>query len=149
MATVFVGENVADLRDVLSRLLHRAGHQVRMATNADDTLSQALAAPPDLLVINPALPSTGNQDGLDGLQVCRLLRANPGTTQLPIMMLSVRQYPAEIAAAREAGADDYLGKPFDNTQLLTRLEALLIHRTPGRPEAGAGRPDTGRDTTAR
>ena len=45
MATVFVGENVADLRDALSRLLHRAGHQVHTATNADDTLSQALAAP--------------------------------------------------------------------------------------------------------
>ena len=122
MATILVGEDIPDLRDVLTWLLRRAGHQVTTAGTADDTLTAARPTPVDLLLINPALPGA---DGLDGLQVCRRLRADPATTHLPIMMLSVRQYPAEIAAARAAGADDYLGKPFDNTDLLDRVTTLL------------------------
>ena len=102
MATILVGENVPDLREVLTRLLHRNGHHVTTAGTADDTLTTAQATPFDLLLMNPALPGT---DGLDGLQVCRRLRADPATAHLPIMMLSVRQYPAEVAAARAAGAE--------------------------------------------
>ena len=126
MATILVGENVPDLREVLTRLLHRNGHHVTTAGTADDTLTTAQATPFDLLLMNPALPGT---DGLDGLQVCRRLRADPATAHLPIMMLSVRQYPAEVGAARAAGADDYLGKPFDNNDLLTRV-ATLLKQTP-------------------
>ena len=127
MAIILVGENIPDLRDVLTWLLHRDGHHVTTAGTADDTLTAARATPVDLLLMNPALPGA---DGLDGLQVCRRLRADPATTHLPIMMLSVRQYPAEIAAARTAGADDYLGKPFDNNDLLTRVTALLHPTAP-------------------
>ena len=136
MAMILVGENIADLRDVLTRLLHRTGHHVTTAGTADDTLATARAAPFDLLLVNPALPGT---DGLDGLQVCRRLRTDQATAHLPIMMLSVRQYPAEVAAARAAGADDYLGKPFDNTDLLTRVATLLEQTPAERPVSRSGR----------
>ena len=136
MATILVAENVPDLREVLTRLLHRNGHHVTTAGTADDTLTTAQATPFDLLLMNPALPGT---DGLDGLQVCRRLRADPATAHLPIMMLSVRQYPAEVAAAHAAGADDYLGKPFDNPDLLTRVATLLKQTPAARPGNRSGR----------
>ncbi|GIF17183.1 response regulator transcription factor [Actinoplanes teichomyceticus] len=122
MATILVGENIPDIRDLLTQLLRRAGHHVQTMGTADDTLTAALAAPFDLLLMNPALPGS---DSLDGLQVCRRLRTDTTTAHLPILMLSVRQYPAEIAAAHAAGADDYLGKPFDNTELINRVTTLL------------------------
>jgi DNA-binding response OmpR family regulator len=76
------------------------------------------ATRPDLTVTNLSLP------GFDGVQVCRLLRAAPGTGHIPVLMLSVHQHPDD-AAARAAGADDHLGKPFANRDLLDRAEALL------------------------
>jgi DNA-binding response OmpR family regulator len=128
VATILVGENVADLRDLVTWLLRRAGHHVTTARTADDTLPAALSTPFDLLLMNPALPG---RDGLDGLEVCRRLRAEATTAHLPILMLSVRQYPAEVAAAHAAGADDYLGKPFDNTDLINRVTTLLARPDPG------------------
>ena len=122
MATILVGENVADLRQLLTVLLRRAGHHVHTTATADGTLTAAQATPFDLLLMNPALPGS---DSLDGLQVCRRLRADTDTAHLPILMLSVQQYPAEIAAAHAAGADAYLGKPFDNTDLINHVTTLL------------------------
>jgi DNA-binding response OmpR family regulator len=119
MATILVSESEADIRDVMTRLFRRAGHHVHTTVNGRDTLTHALATPPDLLVMNPALP------GLDGLQVCGCLRADCRTRRLPILMLSVHQYPAERAAARDAGADDYLGKPFETAELIARADRLL------------------------
>jgi len=119
MATVLIGENVPDLGFALKLIFNRAGHDVRATVTGDDTLTSAQREPPDLIVMNPSLP------GFDGLQVCRLLRGDPRTSQVPILMLSVHQHADDAAAARAAGADDFLGKPFDNRDLLTRAEALL------------------------
>ena len=124
MADILVAENVPDIQDVVRRLLRRADHAVRVTGSGSDTLEQTLHRPPDLLVMNPALP------GLDGLEVCRRLRADHRTEELPILILSVHQYPAERDAARAAGADDYLGKPFEPADLLDRVRILLA-RDPG------------------
>ena len=123
MATVLIGENVPDIRDMLTRLFDRAGHQVRTCVDGDAVLCGALNVPPDLVVMNPSLP------GISGLDVCRRLRADPRTTRLPIMMISVRQYPADLTAARTAGADDYVGKPFDHVDLMSRAESLLARHS--------------------
>ncbi|MEV4279653.1 response regulator [Actinoplanes xinjiangensis] len=124
MANILIGENVPDIQDVLVRILRRDGHELRVTDNGDDILNHALGEPPDLLVMNPTLP------GLDGLEVCRRLRSTPHTQALPILMLSVRQYPAEKNAAYQAGADDYLGKPFHPHDLLTRAYTLLTRNHP-------------------
>jgi DNA-binding response OmpR family regulator len=116
---ILIAENVPDIRDALTRLCRRAGHDVRATDNGQDTLDQSFDRPPDLLLMNPALP------GLDGLEVCRRIRHDPRTANLPILLLSVHQYPAEEAAARQAGADDYLGKPFQPAELMTRVQALI------------------------
>ncbi|WIM92673.1 response regulator [Actinoplanes oblitus] len=123
MPTILIGENVPDIADVLKRLFTRAGYQTRVAGTGDLTLASALADLPDLVVMNPSLP------GINGLDICRKLRAEPTTEHLPIILLSVRHYPAEQAAAREAGADDYIGKPFDNNDLLARVHHLLQRPT--------------------
>jgi DNA-binding response OmpR family regulator len=123
MARILIAENVPDIQDVMLRILRRAGHDPQMSGDGNDALSHALDDPPDLLVMNPDLP------GLGGLDVCRRLRADPRTSTMPILMLSVHQYPAERNAAREAGADDYLGKPFTPDELMTRVRALLADTT--------------------
>ena len=124
MATVLIGENVPDLARGLNLLFTRAGHQTRVTVTGPATLAGARDDAPDLLVMNPALP------GLDGLEVCRRLRADPATAGLPIIMLSVFHHATEVIAAYTAGADDYLGKPYDNSDLLTRAETLLHPPTP-------------------
>jgi DNA-binding response OmpR family regulator len=127
MTEILIAENVPDILDVLLRLFQRAGHQVRTTSDGQEALDQALARPPDLIVMNPALP------GLDGLEVCRRLRADARTHKVRILALSVHQYPAEELAAREAGADDYLGKPFDPAELMARVRALLPPAESDRP----------------
>ena len=124
MADILVAEQVPDIQNVLIRILQRAGHHVRSSNDGRNALEQARDNPPDLLVMNPDLP------GLNGLDVCRQLRTAAATAALPILMLSVHQYPAEQEAARRAGADDYLGKPFLPGDLLARVEALLTGAEP-------------------
>jgi DNA-binding response OmpR family regulator len=124
MANLLIAENVPDVKDVLVLLFRREGHELRVTDNGDDALSHALAEPPDLLVMNPTLP------GLDGLDVCRRLRSDPRTQTLPILILSVHQYPAEKNAAYQAGADDYLGKPFHPRDLVDRANTLLSRNHP-------------------
>ncbi|MEU4621913.1 response regulator [Actinoplanes sp. NPDC023801] len=124
MANILISENEPDIQDILVRIFRRDGHDLHVTDNGDDTLSHALGARLDLLVMNPALP------GLDGLDVCRKLRSDPRTQSLPILLLSVHQYPAEKNAAYQAGADDYLGKPFDLYDLLARANTLLTRNRP-------------------
>jgi DNA-binding response OmpR family regulator len=119
MARILIAENVPDIQEALLRLLRRAGHDAQLTCDGNDALSHALDDPPDLLVMNPDLPGVG------GLDVCRRLRAEPRTSTVPILILSVHQYPAERNAAHEAGADDYLGKPFSPAELTDRVDALL------------------------
>ncbi|SHM72147.1 response regulator transcription factor [Cryptosporangium aurantiacum] len=126
MITVLIGENVPDLAFGLGLLFTRAGYRTRTTITGDATLASARDDAPDLIVMNPRLP------GIDGFDICRRLRAGPATARLPIIMLSVRHQPAEVTAAHAAGADDYIGKPYDNHDLLARAEKLLHRSTPTR-----------------
>ncbi len=130
MATILIGENVPDLAQSLHLIFTRAGHRTRLTGTGGETMASAVTDPPDLIMMNPALPD------MDGLDLCRRMRAHPALSVLPIVMISVHQYPHEIAAAHAAGADDYIGKPFDNHDLLARTEALIDRVPPvGRARA--------------
>jgi two-component system response regulator MprA len=105
------------LRDVLRRAMTLAGYDVRMAESGAQALSEVASAVPDAVVLDIGLPD------IDGLEVCRLLRREGN--RVPILMLTARDAIADRIDGLDAGADDYLVKPFDIDELKARVRALL------------------------
>ncbi|MGH2873292.1 MAG: response regulator transcription factor [Solirubrobacteraceae bacterium] len=105
------------LRDVLRRALSLSGYEVVVAVGGADALQQVNGAVPDAVVLDVGLPD------IDGLEVCRLLRREGN--RIPILMLTARDAVSDRIDGLDAGADDYLVKPFDIDELRARLRALL------------------------
>ena len=105
------------LRDVLRRALSLSGYEVRLAENGSDALTEVSANVPDAMVLDIGLPD------IDGLEVCRLLRREGN--RLPVLILTARDAVSDRIDGLDAGADDYLVKPFDVDELKARLRALL------------------------
>jgi two-component system, OmpR family, response regulator MprA len=105
------------LRDVLRRVLTLAGYDVRLAESGAGALAEVAAAGPDAVVLDVGLPD------IDGLEVCRLLRREGN--RVPVLMLTARAAVSDRIDGLDAGADDYLVKPFDVDELKARLRALL------------------------
>src|SRR5207247_1287565 len=103
------------------RALSYAGFVVDVAENGEAGLQHALVNPPDVVVLDVLMP------GLDGIEVCRRLRAGD---DVPILMLTARDEVSDRVKGLEAGADDYLVKPFALEELVARLRALLRRRAP-------------------
>src|SRR5207248_10599665 len=124
---VLLVEDDPAVRGAVERALRHAGHQPALAADGIRALEQATAVPYDAVVLDLGLP------GLDGLEVCRRLRAagNP----VPVLMLTARAAVAERVSGLDAGADDYLVKPFALDELLARLRALERRA----PSGGQGR----------
>ncbi|HEV2011063.1 MAG TPA: response regulator transcription factor [Candidatus Limnocylindria bacterium] len=118
---VLLVEDDPAVRGAVERALRHAGHQPAVASDGIRALEQATAVPYDAVVLDLGLP------GLDGLEVCRRLRA--AGNLVPVLMLTARAAVAERVSGLDAGADDYLVKPFALDELLARLRALE-RRTP-------------------
>jgi two-component system response regulator MprA len=118
---VLVVDDDARLADSLRRALSYEGHTVEVAADGPAALVAARERPPDLVVLDVMLP------GIDGVEVCRRLRAG---SDLPILMLTARDAISDRVAGLDAGADDYLVKPFAYDELLARVRALLRRREP-------------------
>ena len=118
---VLVVEDDEEIADVLRRSLRQEGHEVRTAADGEDALQQASEFIPDLVVLDLGLPR------LDGVEVCRKLRA---AGDVPILILTARSDTDDRVEGLDAGADDYLVKPFERTELLARMRALLRRRPP-------------------
>ncbi|MCO8270471.1 SpoIIE family protein phosphatase [Actinoplanes sp. TRM 88003] len=116
-ATVLVADDNADMRDYLTRLLHSAGHQVHAVGDGQAALEAARARHPDLIVSDVMMPR------LDGLELVAALRADPRTAGTPVLLLSARAGQEASIEGLEAGADDYLVKPFSSAELLARVRA--------------------------
>jgi two-component system response regulator MprA len=116
-ATVLVVEDDVPIRRMLERTFEAEGYGVTAAADGGAALAAVERAVPDVLVLDIGLP------GLDGLSVCRRLRLK-GMTQ-PILLLTARDAVAERVAGLDAGADDYLVKPFATEELVARVRALL------------------------
>ena len=117
------------LRDVLRRALTLSGYEVMLATGGAEALSQVTTAVPDAIVLDVGLPD------IDGLEVCRLLRREGN--RVPVLMLTARDAVSDRIDGLDAGADDYLVKPFDIDELKARLRALL-RRAGGEGDADGG-----------
>ena len=105
------------LRDVLRRALTLAGYDVRLAESGASALGEVASSAPDAVVLDVGLPD------IDGLEVCRLLRREGN--RIPVLMLTARAAVSDRIDGLDAGADDYLVKPFDVDELKARLRALL------------------------
>jgi two-component system response regulator MprA len=114
---ILVVDDDAGLRRALRRVLASQGFEVELAADAAEALARVRARPFDLVVLDVMMP------GGDGLEVCERLRADGDG--LPVLMLTARDSIRDRVAGLEAGADDYLVKPFANEELVARVRALL------------------------
>jgi DNA-binding response OmpR family regulator len=116
---ILVVDDDEDVAETIERTLRRAGHVVAVAHRGADALQMARQRHPDLVVLDIMMP------GMNGIDVCRHLRANPDLAPAPILFLTARGEIADKIEGFEAGADDYLTKPFDLRELELRVKALL------------------------
>lgn len=123
--SVLIVEDEPKIADFLRRGLTFEGYQVRVAYTGEEALAMVRESPPDLVILDIMLP------GIDGMEVCRRLRKNH--PDLPILMLTARDAIPDRVAGLDAGADDYLVKPFAFDELLARLRALLRRARPPEP----------------
>jgi two-component system response regulator MprA len=123
---ILVVDDDAGIRDLLRRGLAYEGYTVDAAEDGASALQLALESPPDLAIVDVMLPGPG----LDGLEVARRLRAGG---DLPILLLTARGATADKVAGLDAGADDYIVKPFALDELLARIRAHLRRHTAGPP----------------
>jgi DNA-binding response OmpR family regulator len=118
---VLVVEDDEEIAQVLQRSLRLEGYEVRVAADGEAALDQSAAFNPDLVILDLGLPK------LDGMEVARRLRS---ADDVPILMLTARDALEARVEGLDAGADDYLVKPFERQELLARLRALLRRRPP-------------------
>lgn len=126
-ARILVVDDEPPVRDALDRALRLEGYAVRLASDGVEAMSAVAGEPPDAIVLDVLMPR------MDGLALCRRLRSRGD--DVPILVLTARDAVADRVAGLDAGADDYLVKPFALQELLTRLRALLRRR---QPTAGDG-----------
>lgn len=116
MASVFVVEDDHQIRELMVRALADAGHVVRAAATALDALKGIIEAAPDLVVLDLGLPD------VDGSEVLRMIRA---VSDVPVIVATARDDATEVVELLDAGADEYLVKPFSGEELEARIRALL------------------------
>jgi DNA-binding response OmpR family regulator len=120
MTRVLLAEDDTAISEPLARALIREGYEVTVHADGRDALDAALNLPPDLLVLDLGLPT------LDGLEVCRRLRAT--SSDVPVLILTARADEVDTVVGLDAGADDYVTKPFRVAELMARVRALLRRR---------------------
>jgi two-component system phosphate regulon response regulator PhoB len=123
-ATVLVVEDEPQIQELVAVNLEHIGHRVLRASSAEEAETAIRAELPDVLVLDWMLP------GESGLSFARRLRASERTRDLPILMLTARAMEQDKLSGLEAGADDYLTKPFSPKELAARIKAVLRRRAP-------------------
>jgi DNA-binding response OmpR family regulator len=133
VSVVLLAEDDSAIADPLSRALQREGYAVEVVTDGLSALEFADAGRADLLVLDLGLP------GMDGLEVCRRLRSSG--RGLPVLMLTARADEVDFVVGLDAGADDYVAKPFRLAELLARIRALMRRQAPGAVEVNGVKMD--------
>jgi DNA-binding response OmpR family regulator len=130
MARVLVVEDEIDVANLVKHAIERGGDAtVEVATSGAGALELVTRSAPDLVVLDLNLP------GLDGTEVCRLIRARPATSTLPIIMLTARTEEPDRVLGLDLGADDYITKPFSPRELAARVRAVLRRKSTAQPSA--------------
>lgn len=116
---ILVAEDEQDVLNLLATNLKAAGFQVLKAEDGESALEQARNAVPSLVILDLMLP------GMSGLEVCRVLKAEPETRRIPILMLTAKAEEVDRIVGLELGADDYVTKPFSPRELVLRVNSIL------------------------
>jgi two-component system phosphate regulon response regulator PhoB len=142
--TILVIDDEKDLIELVRYNLEREGFEVRGALDGETGLAKAMQELPDVVLVDLMLP------GIDGLEVCRLLRAESRTAGIPLIMLTAKAAESDRVVGLELGADDYVTKPFSPRELTARVRALLRRTSPRRePSAMIRRGDLAIDVGRR
>lgn len=128
---IVVVEDESEIRELIRYNLEREGFAVEEEGDGAAALSRIRRRAPDLVVLDLMLP------GMPGLEICRQLRADPATANLPVLVVTARSAEVDRVLGLEMGADDYLVKPFSPRELVARVRALL-RRANLLPETGPG-----------
>ncbi|MCX5869377.1 MAG: response regulator [Deltaproteobacteria bacterium] len=121
-ATILIVEDDENIQQLVGYNLAKAGFQVLYAENGEQALASVKRELPDLMVLDIMLPS------LNGFEVCKILRKDPQTKALPIIMLTAKGEESDVTAGLDLGADDYITKPFSPKILISRIKAALRRR---------------------
>jgi CheY-like chemotaxis protein len=116
---VLIADDDADILSLVRAVLERSGHEVVAASDGAEALASVRAREPDLVVLDIAMPE------VDGLEVLRRLRADPTTSELPVVLLSARAQEADVERGFAIGASAYLKKPFSPRELSEHVAELL------------------------
>jgi two-component system, OmpR family, alkaline phosphatase synthesis response regulator PhoP len=118
-------EDDDDIGELLKYTLLKEGYQTSLVLSGEDALKTAVSGKYDLFLLDLMLP------GIDGLTLCKTLKADPNTAHTPVIMITAKGEEADVVAGLELGADDYIVKPFSPRVLIARIRAVLRrHKTP-------------------
>ncbi|MFH1437122.1 MAG: response regulator transcription factor [Pseudomonadota bacterium] len=125
---ILVVEDERDILDLLKYNLSKEGYRVECVTTGEEGFSLAKTDLPDLVLLDLMLP------GMDGLDVCRLLKSDTRTAHIPVIMLTAKSEDIDIVTGLELGANDYITKPFSPRVVIARIRAVLRKRNMHAPE---------------
>ena len=122
MTKILIAEDEPDIRDLITFTLQFAGYEVVAGSNGEEAVTLALREIPDLILLDVRMPR------MTGYEACAKIKEDPRTKDIPVIFLSAKGQDNEIQSGLEAGATEYLLKPFAPDQLTTRIQNLLAQR---------------------
>ena len=128
---ILVVDDEEDILELVSYTLSNIGYESICAATGEEAIQKARSLAPDLIILDLMLP------GIDGLDVCRILKADPQTAYIRVLMLTAKGEEADIITGLELGADDYVTKPFSPKVLVARARAIMRRGRQNFPDEGA------------
>lgn len=122
MTHILIVDDQPELAYLMAELLTDAGYDTRTAENGHAALADVQANPPDLLLLDVNMPE------LDGFEVAAMLKSDPATATIPIIMVSANEGRGSRVIGLESGAEDYMSKPVDPAELIAKIRNLLLLR---------------------
>lgn len=119
MARILIAEDEPDIRELVAFTLRFAGHEVTTTANGEEALQQASQLMPDIIIMDVRMPK------MTGYDACRAMKADSTLKDIPVVFLSAKGQDAEIQTGLDAGAEEYLLKPFAPDQLAERVKTIL------------------------
>jgi CheY-like chemotaxis protein len=119
MAKILIAEDEPDIRELVAFMLRFAGYEVLAAANGEEAVQTATREIPDLILMDVRMPR------MTGYDACRVMKSNPDLRDVPVVFLSAKGQESEIQSGLDAGAEEYLLKPFSPDELTNRVRSIL------------------------